>query len=183
MTINSPIPILTSERLILKPLTIEHCSEIYVDWMNDPLVTLYLESGGNYTIEMLREYILSTVSKKTYFWAIHLRETGKHIGNIKIDPINTRHLYGEYGILMGDKGEWGKGYAKEASITVIDFCFEHLKLRKVNLGVVEKNISAVNLYKNLGFIQEGLFYKHGYYDGDYQNLIRMAIFNKQFFNK
>lgn len=85
--------------------------------------------------------------------------------------------------LWATKKNGGKGYAKEASITVIDFCFEHLKLRKVNLGVVEKNISAVNLYKNLGFIQEGLFYKHGYYDGDYQNLIRMAIFNKQFFNK
>ena len=39
---------------------------------------------------------------------IHLKENCKHIGNIKIDPINKKHGTGEYGIMMGDKDEWGK---------------------------------------------------------------------------
>ncbi len=178
MTKNDVVPILFSERLILRPLSLDHCTEEYVNWMNDSIVTLYLESGGGYTIEMLKEYILSTISKKIYFWAIHLKDSEKHIGNIKIDPINIRHSYGEYGILMGDRGEWGKGYAKEASISVINYCFEHLSLRKINLGVVENNFSAVNLYKKIGFIQEGLFIKHGFYNGSYNNVVRMAIFNQ-----
>ena len=108
MKTNDVIPILSSERLILRPLSIDHCTEEYVNWMNDSIVTLYLESGGDYTIEMLKDYIVSTISKNIYFWAIHLKDSGKHIGNIKIDPINIRHSYGEYGILMGDKDEWGK---------------------------------------------------------------------------
>ena len=64
------------------------------------------------------------------FWAIHLKEGGKHIGNIKIDPVNKRHGLGEYGIMIGDSDEWGKGYAKEASELVIHHCFRDLRLRK-----------------------------------------------------
>ena len=96
----------------------------------------------------------------TFFLAIHIKESGKHIGNIKIDPINSKHAYGEYGILMGDKGEWGKGYAFEASKTIIDFSFNTLALRKINLGVVSENFGALHLYKKLGFIEDGVYKNH-----------------------
>ena len=110
------------------------------------------------------------------FWAIHLIEGGKLTGNIKIDPVNKRHGLGEYGIMMGDSVEWGKGYAKEASEIVIDHCFRELRLRKITFGVVEDNSAALNLFKNLRFSTEGVYRNHGYYDGILCNLIRMAIF-------
>ncbi len=172
-------PQIVSERLLLKPISMEHCTETYVGWMNDPDVILYLESGGNYTIELLKEYIDTSMKKGVFFWGIHLKENEKHIGNIKIDPINYRHGFGEYGILMGDKEEWGKGYAKEASKLCIDFCFDVLKLRKVNLGVIAVNKGAVELYKKLGFVIEGLFKEHGFYDNKLEDLIRMTIFNNR----
>ena len=50
-------PVLTSERLVYKPLSYGHLSENYVSWMNDPEVIKYLETGGNYTIEMLKVYL------------------------------------------------------------------------------------------------------------------------------
>jgi len=178
-TIDSNIPIMNGERLILKPISMEHCNGRYVSWMNDPEVYKYLETGGDYTKEMLTDYIETLTNKHTFFWGIHTKEDDKHIGNIKIDPINKRHGYGEYGILMGDRSEWGKGYAKEASLLVIDFCFKKLKLRKINLGVVSANISALGLYQKLGFIIEGTYKQHGYYDNQLQDLIRMALFNHE----
>ena len=45
--------------------------------------------------------------------------TVDNIGNIKIDPINEIHKFGEYGILIGDKEYWGKGFAREASEEVL----------------------------------------------------------------
>jgi RimJ/RimL family protein N-acetyltransferase len=56
-------------------------------------------------------------------------------------------------------------------------------LRKINLGVVEKNIDAVNLYKKLGFQQEGYLLKHLIYDEIEENVIRMAIFRENYFNR
>jgi RimJ/RimL family protein N-acetyltransferase len=149
--------------------------------MNDAEVNQFLESGGNYTIEQLEAYLKSVVEKENmFFWAIHIKENDEHIGNIKIDPINKKHGHGEYGILMGAKEYWGKGYAKEASLTIIDYCFNETGLRKMTLGVVEKNIAAVELYKKLGFEVEGVYKKHGIYNGEYCDIFRMALFNPSF---
>jgi RimJ/RimL family protein N-acetyltransferase len=148
--------------------------------MNDLDVYRYLESGGNYTIEKLSEYLSLVVAKPVLFWAIKIKETGKHIGNIKIDPLNTRHGLGEYAIMMGDRTEWGKGYAREASELVIRYCFDELNLRKITLGVVADNQTAVNLYHKLGFETEGVYRNHGIYEGRFCNVLRMALFNPEF---
>lgn len=172
------IATLNSDRLVLNPLDLTHFTSEYLAWMNNPEVYRYLETGGDYKIEDLRKYLESVEANPfILFWAIHLKENGKHIGNIKIDPVNKRHGLGEYGIMMGDSDEWGKGYAKEASEIVIDHCFRELRIRKITLGVVEDNSAALNLYRKLGFSTEGVYKDHGYYDGKLCNLIRMAIFN------
>lgn len=126
-------------------------SQDYVNWMNDEKVNRHLESGGDYTIEKLNEYLEEVERHPKYFWAISLKETKKHLGNIKIDPIDIDALSGEYGIMIGDRNAWGKGIAKEASKTVIDFCFKTLNLIQINLGVKNNNIKAISLYEKLGF--------------------------------
>lgn len=171
------IETLDTPRLVLRKLDTSFCAERYVNWMNDKTVNLYLESGGDYTIDKLCNYLETVENQDILFWAICLKDSGKHIGNIKIDPVNFRHQYGEYGIMMGDSTEWGKGYAKEASKAVLDYCFSVLELRKINLGVVEDNYSAVKLYRALGFEVEGIFKNHGIYDHKLCNVLRMALFN------
>ena len=168
---------LLTERLLLKRLTINHVSNNYVSWLNDHEVNKYLETRGNYTIEMLESFLVEQERKDIYFWAIHLKDTLEHIGNIKIDPINLNDNSGEYGILMGSKEHWGKGYAKEASEAVIKFCFKNLNLSKITLGVIENNVNAVSLYNKLGFETESLKKKYGYYDGIECNLLRMNLIN------
>ncbi len=170
-------PYLESERLIYKPLSMSHLSQDYVRWLNDPEVYRYLETGGNYTFDMLKAFLEETEKKEILFWAIHLKSNDLHLGNIKIDPINERHGLGEYGILMGRTSEWGKGYSTEASQTIINFCFDVIKLRKMTLGVVTDNVAAVNLYKKLGFIIEGAHKHHYFFDGKYRDALRMALFN------
>lgn len=169
--------VITTNRLLLEPLGLNHCTEKYLGWLNDPSVYAYLETRGNQTLELLKAFIEKQVNNKIYIWAVTIKDGKQHIGNIKIDPINSIHGFGEYGILMGDKEQWGKGYAKEASLAVINYFFEIKKLRKINLGVVKDNIAAVKLYQNMGFEIEGVFKKQVVYDGVYHDIIRMALFN------
>jgi len=166
---------LESERLIYKKVSAEHASDAYVSWINDPEVNRYLETRGNYTLDLLKTYIKEQYKKETYFWAIHLKSSKKHIGNIKIDPINSKANSGEYGILMGDKINWGKGYAKEASNTIINYCFEELKLSKITLGVIEDNINAVMLYKKMGFVIDEVKTNTGTYNNKISNALRMSL--------
>ncbi len=164
-----------SERLTYKRVSSEHISEDYVSWINDSEVNRYLETRGNYTLDLLKSYIEQQYNKATFFWAIHLKDSNKHIGNIKIDPINFETKSGEYGILIGDKANWGKGYASEATIRIINYCFDELKLTKITLGVIEDNVSAVNLYKKLGFKIDEVIQGTKVYNNKISNSLRMSI--------
>ena len=171
--------IIESDRLILKPLSLEHLSQDYVDWLNDKNVNKYLESGGDYSIIKLQDYLIDIEKKDILFWGIHLKLNNLHIGNIKIDPI-SKYGVAEYGIMLGRKSEWGKGYAKESSLTIIDYCFKKIGLRKITLGVIADNKTAYYLYKNIGFVTEGVYKNHCIIKGKYCDGIRMAIFNPDF---
>lgn len=173
-------PELESERLIYKPVSMEHHSQDYVDWMNDPDVIRYMESGGNYTDKKLRNFLKEVEEKEILFWGIHLKENGMHLGNIKMDPVNEKDGRAEYGIMMGRKSEWGKGYAREASDTIIDYCFNELGIRKITLGVIVDNEAAMHLYKKMGFTIEGVYKKHSLHEGKYCDVARMAMFNPDF---
>ena len=170
------VELLETERLLLYPLTKSFCTEEYLSWINNDEVIRFLETEKGSKLEDLNEYLESIEANKIFAWAIVIKETDKHIGNIKIDPIDSKHGYGEYGIMMGDKESWGQGFAKEASKIVLMYCFETLKLRKVNLGVLKDNFRAVRLYEALGFKKEGIFKEHKMHEGILYDEIRMALF-------
>lgn len=169
-----------SQRLNFTRLSKQHVSSEYVDWINDPEVNMYLETRGNYTLNLLTSYIEEQYKNEIYFWAIHRKDTKVHIGNIKIDPINIKTKSGEYGILIGDKLSWGKGFAKEATIQILEYCFEELKLSKVTLGVIEDNIKATSLYKNIGFVIDEKKEAVGTYNNKLSNALRMSLNVKNF---
>ena len=172
----SDLAVLETDRLTMKPLNKYFLSQDYVDWMNDDEVNRYLESGGDYTLEKLNDYLEEVERHPKYFWAIILKETNKHIGNIKIDPIDLNHLFGEYGIMIGDRSVWGKGIAKEASETIIDFSFNTLNLKKINLGVRKNNSSAIRLYEKLGFTIENQSKPNGSIKEYYRMFLISPIF-------
>lgn len=168
---------LETARLFLERLTLKHLSQSYVEWLNDPEVNRFLESGGDYTIEKLKKYLIEQEKKDIFFWAIFTKKDFRHIGNVKIDPINIEENSGEYGILIGEKTQWGKGYASEASLKVFQYCFEKINLSKVTLGVVENNHKARKIYEKMGFIVESVIQNTSVYDGKQSNSLRMALRN------
>ena len=63
--------LLESDRLIFKRVSTKHISMEYVSWLNDPHVNMYLETRGDYTIDLLKTYIEDQYKNEVYFWAIH----------------------------------------------------------------------------------------------------------------
>ncbi len=174
------LPILESNRLILKQISEKEITNEYLSWLNDKEVTRFMGFSDEYTFEKLEIYIKNIIENKTHLWTIRIKDPDKHIGNIKIDPIDLYNGFAELGIMIGDKNEWGKGYALEAINLVINYCFNNLEIRKINLGVLSENYAALQLYLKIGFIIEGTLKYQVKFNNKYIDTIKMAIFNPRF---
>lgn len=143
--------IIFGSKITLKILAVDDASEEYCSWLNNPEVNKYLETKDT-TIPELRSYIQKRINDpRTFFWGIFLKENNQHIGNIKLEPIDYEKKSSEFGIMIGNKNEWGRGYGTEATRLVIDFAFKELNLNRVELGVVADNAGAIKSYQKVGF--------------------------------
>lgn len=171
---------LKSENIYLRSLTLEDVNSNYLSWLQDEEVMQGIATS-NYTIEKLIEYVKPRINdEKIAFFAIIDNETGKHIGNVKIDFHDEKANVSELGLLIGDKNFWGKGIGYEACKLAINYGFEQMKLRKIYLAVYESNPNAKRLYEKLGFKVEGVLRKHVYANGGYQDKYLMGIFKEEF---
>ena len=123
-----------------------------VKWRNDPEVFEY--TGNAYKqeikIENELEWIRKVMNNSTdYRCAILVDDI--YVGNIYLTDIDG--ITAHYHIFIGNKEYWGRGVAKKASLLILDYAFNTLKLQNVQLRVRKENTTAFMLYKKLGFIE------------------------------
>lgn len=142
---------LSGSIVCLRALSEEDATAEYVAWLNDPEVNKYLETR-HVTLSELRDYIRSKKESSTaILMGIFWKKNGRHIGNVKLEPINKEKKTATMGILIGDKDYWGKGVATETINLVTAYAFSNLKLKLIELGVIAENAAAIRVYKKCGF--------------------------------
>ncbi len=94
-----------SNRLKIRKLAASNVGSEYVAWLNDPLVNQYLESRfQEHTLASTKEYVQLKANDESVLLAgIYWTDTGEHIGNIKLEPIDWHHQSAEIGILIGNQ--------------------------------------------------------------------------------
>ncbi|MGH8547157.1 MAG: GNAT family N-acetyltransferase [Methylococcales bacterium] len=147
--------VLIGERICLREVRLSDVEGSYLQWMNDPEVLKYTESRfQSYSKKQLRAYVAKINENPDFiFRAITLRDTGRHIGNIKLGPIDWNHRLGDVGFIIGAKDCWGKGYAAESIQLLAEYAFSSLKLHKLTAGCYVVNIAAIKTLKKAGFEQ------------------------------
>lgn len=84
-------------------------------------------------------------------FAIYERATSRCIGTVGLRHIHNIHRTAEFGIMIGEKDCWGKGYGTETTILVLDYAFTVLGLHNVLLSTSSFNERAVRAYTRAGF--------------------------------
>ena len=75
---------------------------------------------------------------------------------------------------------WNKGYGLDAINSLIDFAFNKLNLRCIELNVYKYNHRAIKLYKKCGFKEKKVLKKNHFYDGKYWDTFVMDINPERF---
>jgi RimJ/RimL family protein N-acetyltransferase len=147
------------ERILLRLVTEADCTEGYVAWLADPVVNRYLETRW-------REHDLAGIlgfvqamraDECNYLFAICESEDGRHLGNLKIGPINPYHAYADISYFLGDRAVWGRGYASEAIRLATAIGFERLGLHRIQAGVYAGNLASSKALLKNGYREEGVF--------------------------
>ena len=168
------------EKLILKEMKVSDVDENYHKWMNDPEITKYLESRfQKNTIEKIKEYVSGFEKRNNDFlFMIIEKESGKHIGNIRLGPINKHHKFAEVGIMIGDKSSHGKGHGTEAIGILWKYAFEELGLHKLTAGCYSNNTASEKTFLKAGFQLEGKRKKHYKSGGGYVDCLLFGLINE-----
>lgn len=173
---------LVGELIYLRAITEEDLTGRYFEWLNDFEVTRYTESGRfPNTMAAMESYYRSVIlNAANVALAIVEKQTDRHIGNVKIGPINWVHRCAEFGILIGEKDCWGKGYGTEATSLMLKYSFQRLNLHKMVLGVHASHSGAIRAYERAGFRVEGQLREALFLDGRYCDKVLMGVTAEQY---
>lgn len=67
------------------------------------------------------------------------------------------------------------GYGAVGLAVFISYLFKFFPLRKIYFEAFEYNGPSLSMLQNFGFVEEGRFKKHRFYNGGYHDVLRFAL--------
>jgi RimJ/RimL family protein N-acetyltransferase len=109
------------------------------------------------------------------FFAIRKIGLEPIVGYVQITNIDGVHHSATLGMRIGEAGERGKGYGSDSLRLAVNYCWSHLNLSRIQLGVYGTNERAIRLYERMGFEVEGRLRKALFIDGQWIDFVLMAL--------
>ncbi|MBI2759913.1 MAG: GNAT family N-acetyltransferase [Chloroflexi bacterium] len=153
---DTPIINITGEKVALGPQRRE-LLPLYMKWINDfevvrtlgqPIRPMTWEAE-----EAWYNGIHSNSSEVAF--TIYERATMRPIGNTGLHQVDHRHRTATWGIMIGEKDCWGRGYGAETARLMLDYGFTALGLHNVMLTVYSFNERGIRAYTRAGFREVG----------------------------
>lgn len=181
MNIFSPcdLPIINGEMISLRPITREDTDQI-VTWRNNPEVMKNFIFRQPFTRELHENWLATKVDTgKVIQYIIVDKETGQSVGSVYFRDVDPETESAEYGIFIGEEDYLGRGFGTETARLFTRFGLDVLKLHRISLRVLGSNAIARRSYEKAGFVQEGIFRDMVKLDGEYRDVVFMAMFSKE----
>ena len=167
-----------SDRFSYIRINESHASDTYLSWLDNKTINQYLEvRHSKNDMESLKSY-LNSVSKSNDEYLYGIFSGKEHIGNIKIGPVHEIYKHADIGLIIGNQNWWNKGVASEAIYSMTKYCFNELKLVKVEAGCYESNIYSKKAFLKLGYEVEGYIRDHVFCNGNIEGVYKLGITQK-----
>lgn len=146
-------PILRGEKISLEPIALE-ALDLYLSWLSDLEVTQYLLARFVPSHKQEEEWYERVASSDDgVHWNIVL--DGRPIGNTAIAGIDWLSRGGKTGLMIGDRSEWGKGYASEAVRLRTAYAFDELGLERLESESFDRNTYMHRALEKSGYQKIG----------------------------
>jgi len=145
------------DKVYLRLVELSDCGDHYRGWLEDAKVNQFLETRwSEHTGESIRAFVSQMrESDDNYLFAIIETERERHVGNMKLGPIDPVHHHADLSYFIGERDAWGKGIATEAIRLATRFGFERLALHRVQAVVNAANVRSAKALERAGYVREG----------------------------
>jgi len=178
MNKETPPPHLTSDRLILRPVSIGDAEHIF-RYRSDKMANKY-QGWTPGSLSDVHEFIEHRVSSEinipgTWFqFSMTRKNTYEFIGDLGVHFLPDDPFQVELGITI-DQAYQGNGYATEAMKEVITFLFSQLNKHRIIASIDPRNSQSIKLVERLGFRKEAHFKKSILINGVWSDDLIYAI--------
>ena len=104
-----------------------------------------------------------------------LDDDNRPIGSIGLERISPTNHHAMFGIVIGEKSHWEKGYGTEATRLILDYGFSQLNLHRIWSGAIAFNERSIRLHKKVGFREEGRQRKHIFINGEFHDHVMFGL--------
>jgi diaminopimelate epimerase len=176
------IPTLTTERLILRPMTHADAQDVAAlagdKRISDMTLTVPHPYKPEHANAWISTHAVSHTTNINTVWAMTDKATGELVGTIGL--VYNRHNGAEVGYWTGVPF-WGKGYASEALGAVLAYAFEQRTppLQRVDAHHFFGNDASGKVMQNAGMVSEGQCLSAANKHGEPLNVMRYAITREQ----
>ena len=169
---------LQGKNVTLRPITMDDIDNL-LEWFNDPEVCQFITRRLPMQKESEEEWIISLGKRQdtNVTFMMETTDTQEALGTIGLG-FRWIHRRAGFGIAIGNKEHWGKGIGTEATNLILDYAFNTLNLRKVNLEVLANNPRAIRCYEKCGFVKSGLLKEEIFVNGEYVDIVIMEVFKE-----
>jgi RimJ/RimL family protein N-acetyltransferase len=115
---------------------------------------------------------------QSYRFSIRTLAEDRLIGEVAIRP-NWIHADAMFGIVIGERDYWGKGYGTDATRLIVQYGFIELNLHHIMLGVLAYNPRAIRAYEKAGFRMEGAVRGEALREGRRIDCLYMGILREE----
>lgn len=179
------MPVLETERLRLRKLTMRDAQDIY-DYSRDPQVAKHVLWDAHRSIGESRAYLRYMLRKyrmnEPASWGIELKETGKIIGTIGYMWIQSDNAAAEVGYSLS-RAHWGRGLMTEALRAVIEYAFDSLHLNRVEAIHEIDNPASGAVMRKCGMQYEGRLRQKLFNKGRFVDVDLYAVLKRDYKRK
>jgi RimJ/RimL family protein N-acetyltransferase len=152
---------LEGEKVILEPMQKEHLPEL-IEAGKDPAIWSQLPVDGSKKGNMstyISDAILKRISGEQYPFTVFDKEKNVAIGSTRLFELYPEHRKLEIGWTWYGSAYWGKGYNIDCKLLLLTYCFETLKVNRVQIKTRDSNLRSQAAIKKIGGKLEGVLRK------------------------
>ena len=166
------IPVLETERLILRPLTVDDAEAVY-EWVSDERVTKYMPYQTYTSTDDVRKWLMNLQSEnETNNFGFVFKENNLLIGSGDIGYSNEKSSW-DFGYNIR-YDYWNRGLATEATKCMMKFAYDNFGARDFSANHAVDNPSSGRVMEKLG-----LMFQHF---GEYSKFDGSKTFKAKFYN-